>query len=88
MNCTHFQVKKFSMAAIGLAMLAAVVILVGIAVPAQAQTYLVRFPDPTTFVVNNDVSGSVSPRSMGRSGRLQWRRQTRRRLHGERRRDL
>ncbi len=61
MNCTHFQVKKFSMAAIGLVMLAAVVILVGIAVPAQAQTYLVRFPDPTTFVVNNDTSGSVSP---------------------------
>jgi hypothetical protein len=60
MNCTRFQVKQFSMAAIGLVMLAAVVVLAGIAVPALAQTYPVHFPGPTTFLVNNDVGGSIS----------------------------
>ena len=38
MNCIRFQVKKFSMAATALTMLAAVVLLAGIAIPAQAQT--------------------------------------------------
>jgi len=47
------------MAAIALTMFAAV-ILAGMAIPAQAQTYPVRFPDPSTFIVNNDVGGSIS----------------------------
>jgi hypothetical protein len=47
------------MAAIALTMFAAV-ILAGMAIPAQAQTYPVRFPDPSTFTVNNDVGGSIS----------------------------
>jgi len=57
MNCTRFQVKKFSMAAIGLAMLAAVVILAGIANPAQAQEHPPAFfPYPTTFEINGIVN--------------------------------
>ena len=60
MNCIRFN-KKVGMAALALTMLATVVLLAGIAIPAQGQTYPVRFPDPTTFVVNNDVSGSISP---------------------------
>ena len=38
MNCTHSQVKTFRMAAVALAMLVAVVLWAGIAVPVQAQT--------------------------------------------------
>ena len=60
MNLIYRQVKYSRMAAIALTILAAVVILAGIAIPAQAQTYPVRFPDPTTFIVTNDVSGSIS----------------------------
>src|ERR1019366_2972197 len=60
MKHTYFQVKTFSMAAIALTMLAAVAILAGLAIPAQAQTYPLAFPHPTTFLLNNDVSGSVS----------------------------
>ena len=62
MNSIDRQKKHSGMAAIALTMLAAVVILAGTVIPAQAQTYPVRFPDPSTFVVNNDVSGSISPR--------------------------
>ncbi len=54
------QVKYAGMAAIALTMLAAVVILAGTVIPAPAQTYPVRFPDPSTFVINNVVSGSYS----------------------------
>ena len=61
MNSIYRQMKQSSMAAIALTMLAAVVILAALAIPAQAQTYPLAFPDPTTFVVSNDVSGSVSP---------------------------
>jgi len=57
------------MAAVALTMLAAVVILAGMAIPAQAQTYPpasaqtypLAFPYPTTFLLNNDVGGSISP---------------------------
>ncbi len=64
MNCIGFQGKKFSIA-FALTMLAAVVTGAGIAIAAQAQTYPVAFPGPTTFLVNNDVSGSVSPVQAG-----------------------
>jgi hypothetical protein len=60
MNSIDRQGKYSSMAAIALTMLAAVVLLAGMARPAQAQTYPVRFPDPTTFLLNNVVSGSYS----------------------------
>ena len=59
MNLIHRQVRHTGMAAIALTMFAAV-ILAGMAIPAQAQTYPVRFPDPSTFIVNNDVGGSIS----------------------------
>jgi len=50
------------MAALALKMLAAVVILAGIKTPAQAQNHPPAFfPYPSTFVVNNDVGGSISP---------------------------
>jgi len=49
------------MAAMALTRLATVVILAGIAIPALAQTYPVSFPNPTTFLVNNDSGGSISP---------------------------
>lgn len=61
MNSIYRQVKHSGMAAIALTMLAAVVILAGRASALQAQTYPLAFPDPTTFVVNNDVSGSIAP---------------------------
>jgi hypothetical protein len=61
MNSIYRQVKHSGMAAVALTMLAAVTLLAGMAIPAQAQTYPVRFPDPSTFVVNNDVGGSISP---------------------------
>ena len=61
MNSIYRQVKYSGMAAVALTMLAAVVILAGIAIPAQAQTYPVSFfRYPSTFVVNNDVGGSIS----------------------------
>ncbi len=52
------QIKNVSMAAIVPAML--VMVVAGMFLPAQAQTYPVRFPDPTTLVMNLDASGSVS----------------------------
>jgi hypothetical protein len=54
------------MVALAIAMLTAVVLLLaGATEPAQAQTHPllanpIQFPDPTTFIVNNDVSGSVA----------------------------
>ncbi len=60
MNSIYRQVKYPGMAALALTMLAAVAILAGLATPAQAQTYPVRFPDPSTFIMNNAVSGSIS----------------------------
>ncbi|MFI5114570.1 MAG: FG-GAP-like repeat-containing protein [Terriglobales bacterium] len=60
MNSIYRQMKHSGMAAIALTMLAAVVILAGIAIPAQAQTYPLAFPYPTTFTLNNAVSGSIS----------------------------
>ena len=56
-----YRNKQPGMAALALTMLAAVVVLAGIAIPAQAQTYPPAFPHPTTFLLNNDVSGSISP---------------------------
>ena len=61
MNSIYRRLKHLGMAAMALTMLAAVVLLAGMAIPAQAQTYPLAFPDPSTFVVSNDVSGSVSP---------------------------
>ncbi|MBZ5655114.1 MAG: FG-GAP-like repeat-containing protein [Acidobacteriia bacterium] len=55
MNCIRFQVKKFSMAA--LAVLAAVVILAGMDIPAQAQTHPPSFFQyPSTFEINGIVN--------------------------------
>ena len=61
MNSFYRQVKHPGMAAVALTMLAAVVILAGIAIPAQAQNHPPSFfPYPSTFVVNNDIGGSIS----------------------------
>ena len=49
MKSNHRQAKRWGMIAMCLTMLAAVVILAGLVVPAQAQTYPVAFPAPTTF---------------------------------------
>jgi hypothetical protein len=49
MNSNHRQGKHSGTIAIALAMLAAVVMFVGALVPAQAQTFPVAFPAPTTF---------------------------------------
>src|ERR1035441_8536442 len=62
MNSIYLQVKHSGMAAIALTMLAAVVLLAGMAIPAQAQNHPPAFfPYPSTFVLSNEVSGSVSP---------------------------
>ena len=59
---SYRQGKYPGMAAIALTMLAAVALLAGIAIPALAQNHPPAFfPYPSTFVVNNDVSGSISP---------------------------
>ncbi len=60
MNSINRQVKYAGTAAIALTVLAAVVLLAGMAIPAQAATYPVAFPHPTTFIITNDVSGSIS----------------------------
>src|SRR5208337_3890287 len=61
MKSSIFRRLNYSgMAAFAIAMLAAVMLLAGAAIPAQAQTYPVRFPDPTTFLLSNVVSGSYS----------------------------
>ena len=60
MKAIYRKIKHSGMAAIALTMLAAVAILAWLAIPAQAQTYPLAFPHPTTFLLNNDVSGSVS----------------------------
>lgn len=49
MNSNHPQSKRSGRMAIVLAMLAAVVMFAGVVVPAQAQTFPVAFPAPTTF---------------------------------------
>ncbi|MBZ5546341.1 MAG: hypothetical protein LAO22_00060 [Acidobacteriia bacterium] len=65
MNCIHFQVKKFSMAAVALTMLATVVILAGIAIPAQAQTYA---PLYNFGVVDSSQNGPNGQLALGRDG--------------------
>jgi hypothetical protein len=53
MNSSYRQVKRSGMAALALAMLAAVVLLAGIAIPAQAQNHPPAFfPYPSTFEIN------------------------------------
>ena len=64
------QVKKFSMAEIALTMLAAVVLLAGVAIPAQAQPAnhpSAFFPYPSTFPVKPSVCGlgSVAAAAVG-----------------------
>ena len=59
---SYRQVKYPGMAAVALTMLAAVVIFIVVAIPAEAQNHPPAFFSyPSTFVVNNDVSGSISP---------------------------
>ncbi len=85
MDPIYWKVKHSDRAAIALAMLAAVVILAGFAIPAQAQNHPPAFfPYPSTFEINGIVNyGNLLGRSGRRCGRLQRRRQTRRRLrHG------
>jgi len=62
MNSIYRQVKYPGMAALALTMLAAIVLWAGIATPAQAQNHPPSFfPYPSTFLMNNDVGGSISP---------------------------
>src|SRR5208337_816544 len=60
MNSIYKHVTHSSMSAIALTMLA--LLFAGTAIPAQAQNHPPAFfPYPSTFVVNNDVGGSISP---------------------------
>lgn len=52
MKSNRCQARRSGMSAMLLAMLVAFVILAGFAAPAQAQTYPIAFPAPTTFVAN------------------------------------
>jgi uncharacterized repeat protein (TIGR03803 family) len=65
MNCIHFQVKKFSLAAMAVTMLAAAVILAGITIQAQAQTYSALY---NFGVVDSSQNGPNGQLALGRDG--------------------
>ena len=53
MKSNHHQAKGTGAMTIWLSMLAAIVMFAGVLVPAQAQTYNINFPAPTTFIAND-----------------------------------